>query len=90
MSGRLRRIADAAPLKGLRRSGEMAGVVALLASDDASCTTGHEIIVNGGVPQSGTGCQDQTLWSVHGAAECAGGAMTSATAGPSGVEIWRR
>ncbi|MEU6750205.1 SDR family oxidoreductase [Spirillospora sp. NPDC046719] len=46
---RMSRMADAAPMKRLGGPEEVAGVVAFLASGDASYITGQEIIVDGGL-----------------------------------------
>jgi NAD(P)-dependent dehydrogenase (short-subunit alcohol dehydrogenase family) len=43
------RITDAVPLKRLGQADEVAGVVAFLASQDASYVTGQEIIIDGGM-----------------------------------------
>jgi NAD(P)-dependent dehydrogenase (short-subunit alcohol dehydrogenase family) len=49
MADRARRMAEAAPMKRLGTPGEVAGVVAFLASTDASYITGQEITVDGGI-----------------------------------------
>jgi NAD(P)-dependent dehydrogenase (short-subunit alcohol dehydrogenase family) len=49
LAERLRQIAVAAPLKRLGRPEEIAGVVAFLASTDASYLTGQDIAVDGGI-----------------------------------------
>ena len=49
MADRMRQIATGAPMKRLGKPEEIAGVVAFLASSDASYVTGQEITVDGGV-----------------------------------------
>jgi len=49
MADRMRQIASAAPMKRLGQPEEIAGVVAFLASSDASYVTGQEIAVDGGI-----------------------------------------
>jgi NAD(P)-dependent dehydrogenase (short-subunit alcohol dehydrogenase family) len=49
MAERLTRIADAVPMKRLGRPEEVAGVVAFLASADASYVTGEAINIDGGM-----------------------------------------
>jgi NAD(P)-dependent dehydrogenase (short-subunit alcohol dehydrogenase family) len=49
MADRMRQIATAAPMKRLGKPEEIAGVVAFLASCDASYVTGQEITVDGGI-----------------------------------------
>jgi NAD(P)-dependent dehydrogenase (short-subunit alcohol dehydrogenase family) len=49
LAERMRHMAAAAPMKRLGKPEEAAGVVAFLASSDASYVTGQEIIVDGGM-----------------------------------------
>jgi NAD(P)-dependent dehydrogenase (short-subunit alcohol dehydrogenase family) len=49
MADRMRQIATAAPMKRLGKPEEITGVVAFLASCDASYVTGQEITVDGGI-----------------------------------------
>jgi 3alpha(or 20beta)-hydroxysteroid dehydrogenase len=49
MAERMRQIADATPMKRLGKPEEIAGVVAFLASDDASYITGQQVTVDGGM-----------------------------------------